>query len=259
MALFYRHWGSDDSSSGTIVAIHGLFGSLENLGMVTRQLKDDYSVYALDLPNHGRSSELQRASLSDMAAEIIAWMDSKNLHQAYFLGHSLGGKVSMELALKYPDRVKALIIADIAPVAYPPRHDDVFNAFSAVDLSQITTRKDADDVMKQFVPELSTRSFLLKNLKSEKGVWSWRINLDALSKNYSQFIKANSEQLNPFLKPVLFLKGELSDYILPKYAEATLKLFPKAEVKIINGTNHWLHAEKPDSFVRLVKRFLSKI
>jgi len=165
----------------------------------------------------------------------------------------------MELALRYPDRVDALIVADIAPVSYPRRHDDVFQAFDAVDLDALQTRGDADKAMQAFVRESSTRSFLLKNLEKIDGHWQWRVNLDALIDNYDSFIQANASDQPAYEKKVLFIKGENSNYILPEYTEETLTLFPNADVKIINDTEHWLHAEKPELFTRIVKRFLDKV
>jgi len=260
--LFHRHWVPDQNDSKdpvAVVALHGLFGSMENLGMITRLLKDEYSVYGLDLPNHGRSPHVADASLAAMAAMVIDWMDSVGLASAYFLGHSLGGKVAMELALRYPDRADGIMVADIAPVTYPRRHDDVFQAFAAVDLANLNSRGDADKAMQPFVNEPSTRSFLLKNLEKSDGRWRWRVNLDALIDNYNGFIKANTSDQAPYSKPVLFIKGEKSNYILPQYTQATLALFPEADVKIINDTEHWLHAEKPELFTRIVKRFLDKV
>ena len=252
--LFHRHWGADGPP---IVMIHGLFGSMENLGMITRLLKDEYSVYALDLPNHGRSPHAERTSLATMAAAIVTWMDAVGLKEASFLGHSLGGKVGMEIALRYPQRVNRLIVADIAPVRYSRRHDDVFAAFQAVDLATIASRAEADAVMKTHVAECSTRRFLLKNLERRQDQWQWRINLRGLVEDYDAFIVANTKDYPAYDKPVLFIKGELSSYILPEHRDAILNLFPSATVKVIKGTEHWLHAEKPDIFTGIAKRFLA--
>jgi esterase len=255
-SIYHRQTGAEDGAP--LIAIHGLFGSLENLGVVTRQLSDCYCVYALDLPNHGRSAHTNTITLTAMADAVVAWMKTVNLTKAHFLGHSLGGKVSMEIALRYPHMVDCLIVADIAPVAYRHRHQDVFDAFNAVDLAAIATRMDADKQMQPYVDQLSTRSFLLKNLeKSQDGHWFWRMNLDGLINAYAYLIAANSQDQPPFTGKVLFIKGEHSSYILPEHRDAILNLFPHASVKVINGTNHWLHAEKPDIFVGIVKRFLT--
>ncbi len=262
--IFHRSWLTSSLHSGAsrpIVFVHGLFGSLENLGMITRLLKDDFHIYAIDLPNHGRSMHTADTSLEAMAEAMRCWMDENNLAEVDLLGHSLGGKVCMEFALRYPDRVNRLIVADIAPVTYPRRHDDVFGAFRAVDLGEVNSRADADKLMAPHVPLVSTRSFLLNNLKKTtdkdaSNAWHWRLNIDGLERNYHQFIQGNTTTCQPFENPVLFIKGENSDYILPSHQEAILALFPNAGVKVISDTEHWLHAEKPDVFASIVRRFL---
>lgn len=252
--VYYRQSGSE--SNEAVIVIHGLFGSLENLGVVSRQLSEQFCVYALDLPNHGRSAHTQQMTLANTAEIISLWMEAQGIKKAHFLGHSLGGKVAMEIALRYPEKVGRLIVADIAPVAYGHRHQDIFDAFYAVDLDTIASRSDADKAMQAYVSEVSTRSFLLKNLeKSEQG-WQWRMNLAGLIESYQDLIAANSVGYPSFDGKVLFIKGELSSYILPEYREAILTLFPHANVKVIEGTQHWLHAEKPAAFFGIVSRFL---
>jgi len=164
----------------------------------------------------------------------------------------------MEIALRYPEKVDKIIVADIAPVGYSRRHQDVFDAFRAVDLETINTRLDADKQMQPYVSELSTRSFLLKNLEKGNAGWFWRINLKGLIADYDELIASNVGTTDPFDGDVLFIKGELSSYILPEHKESILKLFPNASVKVISKTNHWLHAEKPDIFAGIAQRFLSK-
>lgn len=281
-SIFHRCWSETNAgaTSRPVVFVHGLFGSIENLGMITRLLKDEFVIYAIDLPNHGRSAHTSETSLASMAAAVLHWMDSMGLECVDLVGHSLGGKVCMEFALRYPDRVNRLIVADIAPVKYPRRHDDVFEAFRAVDLSAVNSRLEADKLMSPHVPLASTRSFLLKNLEKvtdqsvengtqkntgeerrasdSKNMWRWRVNLSVLEDGYSNIIGANTTSCASFNHPVLFIKGENSDYIIPQYQDAILSLFPKASVKLISNTEHWLHAEKPEIFAGLVRRFLLK-
>lgn len=251
--IFHRQISTEGDA---LIAIHGLFGSLENLGVITRQLASEYAVYALDLPNHGRSTHTDDVSLTSMAQTVVEWMSEQRIEHAHFLGHSLGGKVAMEVALRHPEKVKRLIVADIAPVNYTRRHDDVFAAFRAVDFASIKTRMDADKQMRPHIEELSTRSFLLKNLDKTESGWEWRVNLEGLIAAYDHLICANTTEFPAFDGEVLFIKGEHSPYILPEHREAILSLFPRASVKVINNTQHWLHAEKPDIFSGIVKRFL---
>mgnify|MGYP005990690819 CR=1 FL=1 len=259
MSLSIHHQRMGQESGAPLILIHGLFGSLENLGVVARQLSDTYCVYALDLPNHGRSSHLKDMTLKNTAHAIVDWMAEQELQCAHFLGHSLGGKVAMEIALRHPDKVNQLIVADISPIAYPHRHQDVFDAFRAVDLHHIHTRKEADNAMQAHVQEASVRSFLLKNLEKNDEGWCWRMNLEGLISDYPQLIGANTVDTPPFDGEVLFIKGELSPYILSEHREAIVSLFPRANVKVIAGTHHWLHAEKPSMFVSVVRRFLTSL
>ena len=251
--IFHRHWGD----GRPIVLLHGLFGSLENLGMLTRQLKDDYSVYALDLPNHGKSAHTADTSLMAMANAVIHWMDATGLPQAHFIGHSLGGKVAMEIALRYPRRVARLVVVDIAPVTYDHRHNQVFAAFHAVDLHSINNRGDADRAMQPHVADSATRGFLLKNLVNTGEGWQWRINLRVLERHYEHIRAGNTMEYPAFDGEVLFIRGEQSNYILPQHQERIIRLFPDATIKTVYNTGHWLHAEKPAIVTALVKRFLN--
>jgi len=252
--IFHRQMSTEGD---TLIAVHGLLGSLENLGVITRQLMREYAVYAVDLPSHGRSAHTDNLTLPLLAQAVVEWMSENNIEKAHFLGHSLGGKVAMEIALRYPEKVQCLVVADIAPVAYSHRHDDVFAALNAVDFSTIKARADADKQMRPYIDDVSTRSFLLKNLDKTESGWIWRMNLAGLIASYSELICANTTDFPPFEGEVLFIKGEHSSYILPEHRDVILRLFPCASVKVINNTQHWLHAEKPDVFSGIVKRFLA--
>lgn len=263
-AIHYQVLGEGEP----LVLLHGLLGSLENLGGISRLLADDYRIHSLDLPGHGRSANSPERSYEDsperssqltlasMADNVVAWMDSVGLSQVYLLGHSLGGKVAMEIALKYPEKVQKLVVVDIAPVRYPRRHDTVFAALKAVDLSNISSRAEAENMMATHLDEPFIRSFLLKNLEKVESGWQWRCDLDGLISSYDQLLSANTSTCPVFDKPVLFIKGQLSNYILPEYQAAVLSLFSNPSIKSIDGTGHWLHAEKPDILAGIVKRFL---
>ncbi|HEY6528600.1 MAG TPA: alpha/beta fold hydrolase [Cellvibrionaceae bacterium] len=237
-----------------VILLHGLFGSMENLGALARPLAEFYSVHSLDLPNHGRSPHTQTTDLASMAAAVELWMDAQGVAKAALIGHSLGGKTAMELALKLPDRITGLVVIDIAPVHYPPHHNEVFTGLSQVDPATISQRSEAEALMLPFVPELAVRSFLLKNLVKEDSGFRWRMNLPVISRDYPALIAGNRPGI--YTGPVLFLKGGNSDYVTAAHKDAILSRFPQAQLKIIPDTGHWLHAEKPELVSGLIGRFL---
>lgn len=239
-----------------LLLIHGLFGSLENLGGIARPLAERFSVYSVDLPNHGRSPHTDSLSLSSLAEALESWLDSRQLGQVSVVGHSLGGKVGMELALTHPARVDNLIVMDIAPVKYPPHHDEVFAGLAAIQTASLTTRSEADDILKQFVSDTAVRSFLLKNLVKKGKGYAWRMNLPVLQQHYDEILAGNAEDKR-FGGEVLFIKGGDSKYIQEKHRDTILFRFPKANVKIVPGTGHWLHAEKPDLIASIITRFIN--
>lgn len=247
-----------------LILLHGLFGSLDNLGGIARRLEDEWQIHALDERNHGSSPHTDVMDYPAMAGDVIAYMDAQGLEKASLLGHSMGGKVAMQVALQAPGRVEKLIVADIAPVNYKPRHDAILAGLTGMDLTGVHSRQDADRLMAEFVDEPGVRQFLLKNLEriprqqQETGgpVFRWRLNLPVIDASYGNLAKA-PEGDGPFAGPVLFLKGADSAYIQEKHREDIQRLFPQAQLRIIQGTGHWLHAEKADSFAALCRRFLS--
>lgn len=253
MTLYSKRAGAGEP----LLLLHGLFGSLENLGSLARAFSDNYCVYSLDLPNHGRSSHSSHISLPLLAKSIVEWMDENALEQASIVGHSLGGKTAMEIALRWPTRVNKLVVMDIAPVHYRAHHDDVFAGLLAIRPEELDSRQQAESILEEYVSEPALRSFLLKNLvRNDDGKFAWRINLPVLHKDYDNILQGNSE--GEFAGPVLFLKGEHSNYIREQHRDAILQRFPNASSKIISGTQHWLHAEKPDLVSKAILRFLAE-
>lgn len=241
-----------------LVLLHGLFGSAENLGALTRLLCPHFTTYAIDLPNHGRSPHSDVTSLEKMMQAVMFWMEAHNLHSVHVLGHSLGGKVAMELALRHPQRVSSLVVLDISPVHYDAHHNQVFNGLLAVDLDAVQTRSAAEEVLARYVTSAPVRSFLLKNLiKTSSGKFAWRMNLNGLYRAYPQLIGANAERC-VYSAPTLFLKGGASDYIHERQRHEIVSRFPNASLKIVANTGHWLHAEKPELVCKLVEKFLNQ-
>jgi len=254
MQLHFSHSGRRDGK--TLILLHGLFAMGSNLAMVAKPLAQHYSVYSLDLRNHGRSFRADSMSLAEMAGDVLALMNGQGIDEAYLLGHSLGGKVAMQLALLQPQRVRALVVADIAPVAYAPGHQAIFSGIKAVDLATVANRREADKLMASYIEEPTVRSFLLTNLyRDSAGHFAWRMDNTAIERCYEQLRQANEAQ-SPYGGPTLFIKGQQSDYIQQRYYQATIGLFPAAAFKILQNTGHWLHAEKTTAFNRLVEKFL---
>ena len=240
----------------SVVLLHGLFGSGNNLGALARSLQGRFQVHAVDLPDHGRSDWQDRSDLASTAAGLRHWMQHQGIQSARFVGHSLGGKVAMQLALDHPSLVEALVVADIAPVAYPPGHDAVFAALEAVVARHCRSREEAAEVMAEHLQEADVIQFLLMSLRrGDDGSYTWRFNLEGIRAGYASLRDA-PEANAPYSGPVLFIKGGDSDYIREAHRTHIRALFPAAQVKIMPGCGHWLHAERPSLFNGIVGRFL---
>jgi esterase len=240
-----------------VVLLHGLFGSGANLGALARSLRESFLVYNPDLPNHGRSGWLEKPDLPRMAETLRDWMRAEGLAHAHLVGHSLGGKVAMQVALAYPDSVESLVVADIAPVAYPPRHDAVFAALAAVESAQCRRREEAASVMARYIKDARVIQFLLTSLqRDDSGSLAWRFDLHGIEDAYPALSAAPGGG-QCFSGPVLFIKGGDSDYIREAHRGAIKGLFPAASLKVIPDCGHWLHAEQPRVFNRIVGRFLA--
>lgn len=250
--LHFRRQGT----GSPVLLIHGLFGNLDNLNGVSRELVEHHDVIAVDVRNHGLSPRAETMSYQDMAADILALMDQLQLEQVAMVGHSMGGKIAMMAAQLAPERVSRLVAADIAPVAYrQARHDAVFQGLQAVIQQGAADRRQADSILARHIDEAGVRQFLLKSFVAGAEP-DWRFNLQALLDNYPDII-GWPEDHRRYDGPMLFIKGGNSDYLLPEYQPAVLAQFPAARVKVIPDTGHWLHAEKPRLFNRLVLDFLA--
>lgn len=248
---------SDSEDKPWIMLIHGLFGSLDNLSALRRQFTGSFQVLSIDLPDHGKSAFTETFSFEHYAELISELVASLNIKRLNIVGHSLGGKVAMQLALNQHELISHLVVLDIAPVKYHARHSNVFQGLNNVALADITSRKEAEAALSEFVKDSSTKQFLLKSLYTENDIWQWRFNLELLQTDYSKLSGAiESEQ--PFDGPVLFIKGEQSDYLLPEHKQAVIKLFSNSQSKMISGTGHWLHAEKPELCAKIILAFLTK-
>tara|TARA_R110002012_G_scaffold233742_1_gene407088 strand:- start:411 stop:1178 length:768 start_codon:yes stop_codon:yes gene_type:complete len=250
--LNYQQLGSGKD----IILIHGLFGRLENLNMVAKALSESYRVTSVDVRNHGDSFHSELMDYPSMAKDIVVIMQHLAIESAIVLGHSMGGKIAMELALTYPERVDKLIVADIAPVEYPPHHNQIIDGLKAIDLSSVKGRKDADKQLANYVDNLSVRQFLLGNLTSKNGQFVFKCDIENIDKNYPNIMRTYQGS-NTYSGPTLFIKGANSDYILPEHRAEIVRLFPQSRARVIQGAGHWLHAEKTIAFNRSVTSFLA--
>lgn len=257
MSLIHHQIDSDCPNKPWLVLIHGLFGSLDNLSALRRHFTGTFQVLSVDLPDHGKSKFTKAFSFASYAKLIFELVASLGIKEISVVGHSLGGKVAMQLALSQRELIRHLVVLDIAPVKYTARHSSIFEGINNVVLADVTSRKEADVALAKFIDDRSTRQFLLKSLYSENNIWKWRFNSILLQKDYSK-LSAAITSASPYLGPVLLIKAEYSDYLLPDYKEAVVSLFPNSQARMIRGTGHWLHAEKPDLCAKIISAFLTK-
>lgn len=243
-----------------LLILHGLLGNLNNWTWHSRRLAEQFAVYAIDLRNHGASPHADAMSYPLMAQDVIEFMDDQGIAASHILGHSMGGKVAMQLAMDHPDRIRRLVIADIAPVQYGGErgeHDEIFEGLSALDLDALSSRTQADKELAAWVDDEVVRQFLLSNLeRNADGSFAWRINLPILRDSYPA-LRDKPAGEGVFDRETLFIRGDLSDYITEAHRQETLRHFPRATVKTLMQAGHWLHAEKPETFNRLVLDFLT--
>lgn len=251
------HFQQLGSSEEHLALIHGLFGSLENLNMVAKPLSERFKVTSLDVRNHGQSFHENEMDYDYLAQDVIDTLDYLGIKKAHVLGHSMGGKIAMQLATHFPERVNKLIIADISPVAYPSHHQQIIAGLQSIDLDNIAKRSDADKQLANFVDNIGVRQFLLRNLSFSGDTPVFKCNVDYIANCYPQVMKGLDGDIS-FSGETLFIKGGNSDYITREHQPVIAKYFPQSKAKIIQGAGHWLHAEKTVAFNKIVNDFLSK-
>lgn len=251
--LNYKLQGNGDS----IVLLHGLFGNLDNLGLLARDLVDDHQVLSIDLRNHGQSFHSESHSYAEMANDVYRLLVSLNLSKVTLIGHSMGGKVAMKLAADHCELINKLIVMDMAPVAYTRRkHDNVFDGLQAVINTPPADRSSALALLAQHIEMEGVRQFLSKSLFKKEGKLVWRFNVDSILENYWNILGWTENP--PCDVNTLFLKGADSDYITTQYQKDIQSQFPNAKAHVIANTGHWLHAEKPQEVLRAIRRFIKK-
>ena len=245
-----------ETQSLPLVILHGLLGSMDNWRSQATRLSASRTVITVDLRNHGHSPHLNGMSYREMAADIIDVLAHENLTKIHLLGHSMGGKVAMTLALNNPDMVEKLLVVDIAPKTYPLWHQKVLAAMLETPLSSLQSRQAVDQHLAQFIVDDVERIFLLKNLhRREAGGYEWRCNLTEIAKGYLK-IAAFPSSDQAFMNECCFIRGENSHYVSHTDFPSILSLFPHAHIETVAGSGHLPHIEQADIFYYLVNDFL---
>ncbi len=239
-----------------LIILHGMFGSSDNWLPGARRLSGKFRVIAVDQRNHGRSPHSAEMNYELLASDVAELMDAQGIDRAHVLGHSLGGKTAMKFALSHADRVEKLIIADMAPKAYPPLHAKIFAALLALKLDEFQNRNQVGEALAGEIPNAALRLFLLKCIgRHPDGKLFWQTNIRDISAN-SGHLRAALKATSPFPGPSLFIRGEKSDYLVDDDLAHIQKLFPAAVIWTIANAGHWVHVEAPEDFYNKVEDFL---
>ena len=248
----------EQGSGSPLLILHGLFGSGRNWSTPAQRLGAARHVFALDARNHGASPWADSMTYADMTEDVQAFAASHRLGPASIIGHSMGGKTAMLLALDHAEAVERLVVVDVAPVTYPPALAAYVRAMRAVDLAGVSRRAEVDAQLADAVTSQAERAFLLQNLVLEGGQARWRLNLPVLERFMTEISGFPALPTDAsFAGPALFVTGEHSSYVRPEYRPAIERLFPRARIVSVSGAGHWLHAERPDAFLGLVMPFLT--
>ncbi len=244
------------SSGEPLVVLHGLFGSGENWHSMCLRLGAEFRVWALDQRNHGASPHSTQMDYPTMAADVLEFMADQGLQEVHLLGHSMGAKTAMALALLHPSNVRSLVSVDMAPRAYSPRHDKILDGMLALNLDSLRDRRRMELALESQVPDLATRRFLLKNVRRSAGGFHWRIGLHEIASNYSHLSEAVEGQ--PYPGPALFVRGDGSDYLGERDLPLIQKLFPRAELKTVPGAGHLVHVDQPEALLETLRDFFAR-
>ncbi|MGI9492520.1 MAG: alpha/beta fold hydrolase [Geminicoccaceae bacterium] len=242
---------------GPIVILHGLLGSGRNWTTIAKRLGNTHRVHTLDLRNHGNSPWTDEMSYELMAGDVGQFIETNGLGPVVLIGHSMGGKTAMRLALNRPSLVEKLVVVDIAPVDYEHGFGGYVEAMQAIDIDGLATRSEVDDLLAATVPEAAVRAFLLQNLVRQDQGFVWRANLQGLAEAMPALMTFPASDIEQFANPAIVLAGMNSDYVQAAHQAEIHRLFPKVETRYIADAGHWLHAEQPTVFLAHLKDFLS--
>ena len=246
-------------SGKPLLILHGFLGMSDNWKTLgSKYSEHGMQVHLIDQRNHGRSFHAEEFNYDILAEDLRNYIEQHELRDVIILGHSMGGKTAMQFAVRYPNLIQKLIVADIAPKYYPPHHEYIINGLNHLDFGVIKSRGEADSELSKYIQEKGIRQFLLKNLYwVEKGKLAFRFNLEVLSHKMEE-IGEGLSAIDQYNGPTLFLRGDKSEYIIPSDGEIIRRHFPNAVIESIDHAGHWLHAENPTQFFnKLEKRFVN--
>ncbi len=264
MKLFYRKYGEGPP----LIILHGLFGSSDNWMTIAKSLGDTFTVYLPDQRNHGQSPHSDINDYNSMSNDLFELAGDLKLKKFFLAGHSMGGKTAISFALNWPEMIDGLLIADISPFinedakrSASNEHLEILQAMLSVKLSEITSRKEVENILLEKIDSKKTRGFILKNLqRTNDNIFDWKINISAILNNLEKIVAGidlhqyTNQQITGF--PVIFLKGKESDY-LPSFDFRDIqKVFPAAEFIEVSNSGHWIHTDRPDEVIRNIRRLL---
>ena len=256
--LNYQLFLPDDASAHELTPLfilHGLLGSLDNWRSQAKRLSQSRPVYTIDLRNHGNSPHLKGMSYREMYEDVLNVAQHEGIQSFHLLGHSMGGKVAMQLAIAQESKVESLIVVDIAPKPYPLWHQKTLQGVLKAPVAELQSRQEIDEYLKPWIEDSAERTFMLKNLKREKDGFRWRCNLEEISRGYLK-IAGFPSALEKYTKPCLFIKGGQSNYIQDIDHALIRSLFPEANIVSLNDSGHLPHIQQADEFFEYVSKFL---
>jgi esterase len=253
MELYYKEYGSGHP----FIILHGLFGMSDNWATLGRRFGEDHLVVTPDLRNHGRSPHVPEMDYPSMASDVHHFLVNQWIHSAFVMGHSMGGKVAVQLALDFPEQVEKLIVVDIGIHTYPSGHDEIFEAMINLPISEAKDRKFIENHLSSKIKDPGVVLFIMKNIVYDKLLdqYTWRMNLDTIHKDYTNILKGLDAQTT-FDNPALFINGGLSRYVRDKDKTTIQRVFTNATFHTIEKAGHWVHADQPEELYQVVHDFL---
>lgn len=239
----------------TLLILHGLFGAGDNWSSLAREFAKSYTVVTPDLRNHGASPHSREMDYAVMADDVLELIENELNEPIILMGHSMGGKVAMQVAAKQPKRISRLILVDIAPKVYEPSHIPYIQAMQSVDFKVLRKRSDIDGYLARVIPNVAIRAFLMKNLTRTDHGFRWQFGLNEIDENYETLIDTPLN-LPAFTKATLVIRGEDSDYVTDADLTEMSRLYPTLSIVTVADAGHWVHAEQPQRFTDAVTGFL---